>query len=134
MLFLNLHAPMRLTRRLAPGMADRRKGVIINIGSVAGVEPMSGTFAAYAAAKHGLRGWSTSIYQSLREYNVKVCLVSPGFVNTPLVSEDLPLIRENMIQPEDLSELCLLPFRVSSACVPTEVTLRLTLSPFKSAL
>merc|ERR1711865_102318 len=110
-------------------------GVIINIGSVAGVEPMSGTSAAYAAAKHGLRGWSTSTYQSLRHSNVKVCLISPAFVNTPLLSDVADgLIAARMIQPEDVAEVCLLPFRMSAASVPTEVTLRLTLSPFKSAL
>lgn len=133
MLYLNLHAPMRLTRRLAPSMIKQKQGVILNIGSIAGVEPMSGPSAAYAAAKHGLRGWSTSIYQSLRYQNVKVCLVSPAFVDTPLVAAP-GFIRERMIKPEDLAEVCLLPFRMSSASVPTEVTLRLTLAPFKSAL
>lgn len=29
-----------------------------------------------------------------------------------------------MIQPEDVAEICLLPFRLSVACVPSEVTLR----------
>mmetsp|Transcript_91191 Transcript_91191/g.266948 ORF Transcript_91191/g.266948 Transcript_91191/m.266948 type:complete len:242 (-) Transcript_91191:44-769(-) len=134
MMFLNLNGPMRLTRSLVPSMVTTGYGVVINIGSIAGVEGMSGTSAAYAAAKHGLRGWSTSIYHSLRNSNVKVCLVSPAFVNTPLVAHHENVIPERMIQPNDLAEVCLLPFRMSAACVPVEVTLRLTRSAFRSAL
>ena len=33
---------------------------------------------AYAASKHGLRGWSLSCYQNLREHNIKVVLINPG--------------------------------------------------------
>ena len=33
---------------------------------------------AYAATKHGLRGWSLSCYQNLREHNIKVVLINPG--------------------------------------------------------
>ncbi len=63
---LNLLAPMHLTNLLAPAMKERSNGVIINICSVAGIEPM-GMGAAYAASKHGLRGWSLSCY------NVSCC-------------------------------------------------------------
>ena len=47
---------MRLMNGLCPAMADRKSGVVINIGSIAGIEAMSGTSAAYAASKHALRG------------------------------------------------------------------------------
>ena len=60
--------------------------------------------------------------------------VNPAFVNTPLISESKwkdSVIFENMIQPEDVAEICLLPFRLSAGCVPSEVTLRLTVSANK---
>lgn len=85
MMAINVAAPMRLTRMLAEGMASRGGGMIINIGSIASVEAMSGDSAAYAASKHALRGWSTSSYLTLRHKNVKVCLINPAFVNTPLL-------------------------------------------------
>ena len=59
MIRLDLLAPMRLTRHIAPCKAQRRCGHIINISSVAGKEPMKG-FAAYCAAKFGLTGWTQS--------------------------------------------------------------------------
>jgi len=125
MMYLNVNAPMRLTRLLAPNMVEKQSGVIINIGSIAGIEPMSGASAAYAASKHALRGWSTSIYNSLRESNVKVMLINPAFVNTAFVNTLPGVVPENMIHPKDVAEVALLPLRVSATCVPTEITLRL---------
>jgi NAD(P)-dependent dehydrogenase (short-subunit alcohol dehydrogenase family) len=146
MIYLNLNGVMRLTRLLVPAMAERKRGAVINMGSIAAIEGMSGPSAAYAAAKHGLRGWNHSIYQTLRHDNIKaprirelvlprvyeVVLINPAFVNTGLVNHNPNLIPERMIQPEDVAEVCMLPFRMSSGCVPSEVTLRLTLAAFKS--
>merc|ERR1719446_1096439 len=101
---------MRLTRLLVPSMVQKKSGAVINMGSIAAIEGMSGTSAVYAASKHGLRGWNHSIYQGLRHENVKVVLINPAFVNTPLVSGNENLIPERMIQPEDVAEVCMLPF------------------------
>eukprot|EP00928_Gymnodinium_smaydae_P050592 TRINITY_DN34149_c0_g1_i1.p1 TRINITY_DN34149_c0_g1~~TRINITY_DN34149_c0_g1_i1.p1 ORF type:complete len:244 (-),score=44.54 TRINITY_DN34149_c0_g1_i1:71-802(-) len=134
MMYLNLNGVMRLTRRLTPMMVERKWGTVINMCSIAGIEGMSGTSAAYAASKHGLRGWSNSIYQGLRHENIKVVLINPAFVATPLVEKSKfadNVLFDRMIQPEDVAEVCLLPFRVSAGCVPAEVTLRLTLGAFK---
>lgn len=128
MMYLNLNGVMRLTRRLVPSMIERKSGTIINMGSIAAIEGMSGTSAVYAASKHGLRGWHNSIYTGLRHENIKVVLINPAFVNTPLVNEKPNVIPDRMIQPEDVAEVCLLPFKMSPSCVPAEVTLRLTLS------
>lgn len=134
MMFLNVNGVLRLTRRLTPAMAEKKWGAIINMCSIAGIEGMSGDSAAYAASKHALRGWNHSIYQSLRFDNIKVMLVNPAFVNTPMVSDSpfaAKTIPDRMIQPEDVGEVCLLPFKLSAGCVPAEVTLRLTLSAMK---
>merc|ERR1719373_441503 len=113
---------MRLTRHLAPHMVEKQSGVILNIGSIAAIEPMSGDHAAYAASKHALRGWSTSIYNTLRHQNVKVMLINPAYVNTKMASSVPNTIPDNMIRPSDVAEVALLPLRVSQACVPTEIT------------
>lgn len=63
MIQVDLAAPMRLMRHLAPQMSQRQDGGhIINISSVAGLEAMPG-FAAYAAAKFGLTGFSKSSFE-----------------------------------------------------------------------
>jgi short-subunit dehydrogenase len=54
---------MRLTRRVAPAMTKREGGGhIINISSVAGIEPNKKQ-AAYSAAKYGLTGWSKASFE-----------------------------------------------------------------------
>jgi len=132
MMYLNFNCAMRLTRLLAPSMVEKRNGVIINIGSIASIEPMSGTSAAYAASKHALRGWSLSIYNSLQESNVKVMHINPAFANTALVASQPNAVADHMIQPKDVAEVALLPLRVSSTCVPTEITLRLAQKEYGS--
>lgn len=59
---VNLLGPMHLTRRLVPAMKERRDGVIINTGSMAGTQPMS-SGAHYAASKWGVRGWVLACYE-----------------------------------------------------------------------
>ncbi|KAJ9446615.1 hypothetical protein DIPPA_70171 [Diplonema papillatum] len=126
MLLVNVHAPMRLTRLLTGKMIAQKSGTIINLGSIAGIEPMSGGAAAYAASKHAISGWTRSIYTSMRLHNVKVMQICPAFVNTDMVNA-FNMNTERMIQPDDIAEVCMLPFKLSAGCVPCEVTLRLAL-------
>eukprot|EP00192_Tetraselmis_astigmatica_P019167 CAMPEP_0117677296 /NCGR_PEP_ID=MMETSP0804-20121206/16670_1 /TAXON_ID=1074897 /ORGANISM="Tetraselmis astigmatica, Strain CCMP880" /LENGTH=230 /DNA_ID=CAMNT_0005486571 /DNA_START=46 /DNA_END=735 /DNA_ORIENTATION=+ len=121
MMALNLSTPMRLTRRLTPTMAANMKGYVINIGSIAAIEPMSGTSAAYAAAKHGLRGWSISSYLTLRHKNIKCMLINPAFVNTELVANVPNTIPERMIQPSDIAAAVDFVLSSSGGCVPEEI-------------
>lgn len=76
---LNMLAPMRLTRAVAPGMADKQDGIIINISSVAGINAQGGN-AVYAASKFGLRGWSLSCYEALRSHKIKVGWVTAACI------------------------------------------------------
>jgi len=64
MLAVNLAAPMRLVRLLGPGMAEKGNGVIINISSVAGLDPKP-LVSGYATSKWGLTGCGAGISQSL---------------------------------------------------------------------
>lgn len=125
---LNLLGPMALTHAFSPGMVERKEGLIINVASVAGLEPMKST-PVYAASKWGLRGWSLSCYDALRNDNVKVVCIHPGAVETPMTEGKFQM--ERCLRPSDIAEAAMLALRVSSACVPSEITLRLTLSAAK---
>lgn len=96
---LNVNAPMRLTRMLSEALVTAGKygpperaapgqgAVIINIGSVAGVEPI-GPLGVYCATKYALRAWSQSCYRELRPHNIKVTVIEPGYVDTPMVPDN----------------------------------------------
>lgn len=65
MMALNVLAPMRLTHHFGNHFVKRGSGVIINIDSVAGINPM-GPQAAYVASKHAITGWTESVAQVQR--------------------------------------------------------------------
>eukprot|EP00922_Rhytidocystis_sp_ex-Travisia-forbesii_P019979 GHVS01029477.1.p1 GENE.GHVS01029477.1~~GHVS01029477.1.p1 ORF type:complete len:257 (+),score=32.95 GHVS01029477.1:161-931(+) len=121
---INLMAPMILTRLLSHKMQERQFGTIINIGSVAAIDGMLHN-GLYSATKFGLRGWSLHTYQKLRHDNIKVMIIHPGFVSTDMTKHP-DRMSDLMIQPEDIAEVAMLPFRTSAGCCPEEITLRLT--------
>ena len=59
-------------------------GAIVNIGSGAGLKAVPQTYA-YVAAKHGLIGLSKTAALDLATQNVRVNVVCPGLVQTPMV-------------------------------------------------
>lgn len=62
MLATNTLGPMRLSRHLAPAMAQRGGGLIITTGSLAGTFA-SASSAPYCASKWGIRGWVLGMYE-----------------------------------------------------------------------
>ncbi|CAL5223778.1 g6344 [Coccomyxa viridis] len=119
---LDLLVSMRLTRLIGPEMAKRGHGNIINISSVAGLEPMKG-FAVYCATKFGLTGFTLSAFEELRDMGIHVTGIFPGYVATAMTTE-AKVPQEKMIQPEDIAEAAMLPFRLSDRAVPTQIVVR----------
>jgi len=77
----NFRAPMELIRLCLPKMRKRRSGKIINISSVGGQMAMP-TMGVYSASKHALEGSTESLWYEVKPWNIKVCLVAPGFINS----------------------------------------------------
>ena len=76
---VNLRAPIALAHRLAPGMAARRHGHLVFIGSLSGKAATAGS-SIYNASKFGLRGFALALRGELAPSGVGVSLVAPGFV------------------------------------------------------
>jgi short-subunit dehydrogenase len=77
---VNLHAPIRLTHALLPGMLERGGGHIVFVSSTAGKIALGGA-AMYSATKFGLRGFSFALHEDLRGTGVGVTAVFPGFIS-----------------------------------------------------
>ncbi|HET8718546.1 MAG TPA: SDR family oxidoreductase [Nocardioidaceae bacterium] len=81
-LTVNLVAVAELTRLCLPGLrAARGHVVLVNSGSGLVAHP---TWAAYAASKHGLRGFADALRGEEREHGVRVTSVYPGRTATPM--------------------------------------------------
>jgi NAD(P)-dependent dehydrogenase (short-subunit alcohol dehydrogenase family) len=79
----NVRAPYFLVAALAPKMAARGSGSIINIGSQAGQIGMSGT-AAYSGTKGALASMTRSWAAEFSPAGVRVNAVAAGPVYTPI--------------------------------------------------
>ncbi len=71
-------------------MREQGHGHIVNVASLAGLIPAVNEIA-YAAAKHGVVGLSTTLRVEAARYGVKVSVVCPGFVDTPILFENLTI-------------------------------------------
>jgi short-subunit dehydrogenase len=76
---VNLEAPIRLARMLAPTMAERGEGHLVFIASLAG-KAASPRSSLYNATKFGLRGFALALRTDLAGSGVGVSVISPGFV------------------------------------------------------
>ena len=76
---VNLEAPIRMARMLAPRMVERGEGHLLFIASLAG-KAASPRSSLYNATKFGLRGFALALRTDLAPGGVGVSVVSPGFV------------------------------------------------------
>ncbi|HEX9271483.1 MAG TPA: SDR family NAD(P)-dependent oxidoreductase [Candidatus Binatia bacterium] len=127
---LNLRAPMVLAKALLPNMIAKREGAVINIGSVSG-KTGEANGAAYSASKFGLIGFTQSLYEEVREHSIKVAVILPGFVDTPLIPPNRQLDRSKMIQADDIAQTVLFVLTSPATCCPVEITVRPQRTPYR---
>lgn len=94
----NYFGAVRCIERVLPAMRKRGSGVIINVSSI------SGRLATYAqsahfASKSALEAFSECLAQEVAGYGIKVALIEPGIVDTPMASTHLPHYDENTTYP-----------------------------------
>lgn len=81
MIEMNNTSLVRITRLILSGMAERKRGHIINIGSIAGNWPYGGGHV-YCAVKAFVKQFSLAIRPDLQGTNVRVTNIEPGMVET----------------------------------------------------
>jgi NAD(P)-dependent dehydrogenase (short-subunit alcohol dehydrogenase family) len=79
----NFFGVMRMCNEVLPIMRRQGSGRIVNIASVLGFLPAP-YMAVYAASKHAIEGYSESLDHEVRQFNIRVSVVEPGFTNTKL--------------------------------------------------
>jgi NADP-dependent 3-hydroxy acid dehydrogenase YdfG len=123
MLAVNLRAVMVCCRAVLPPMIRQRSGTIVNVASVAASRPIAGA-AAYAATKAGVVAWSRVLAEELRTDGVRVGVVLPGAVDTPLW-DAVPggPDRARMLTPDAVARAVLLMVTLPAGATLEELTL-----------
>jgi NADP-dependent 3-hydroxy acid dehydrogenase YdfG len=83
---VNLLGTMYCCHAVAPVMQEQQQGHIVNVSSVAGRTASAGV-GAYNASKWGVGAFSEALRQELCKSGVRVTVVEPGWVETPLYDE-----------------------------------------------
>jgi short-subunit dehydrogenase len=96
MLRLNVMTPMRLTKRVLPGMLARGGGTIVDIASMAAIAPTPGMYY-YNASKAALGAASESLRGELRGSGVHVMTVYPGPVRTAMEATGRAAYEESLM-------------------------------------
>jgi 3-hydroxybutyrate dehydrogenase len=86
---INLCSAFHTIRAAVPGMKARKWGRIVNTASAHSL--VASPFkSAYVSAKHGLAGLTKTVALELATFGVTCNCVSPGYVWTPLVENQIP--------------------------------------------
>ena len=80
---INYFGAIMLTKFLLPQMRTRKNGQNVIISSVLGKISAPGS-SAYAASKHALHGYYDALRYEESENNIKVTIICPGYINTPI--------------------------------------------------
>lgn len=108
----NLTGVFRCTKQALPGMLTARWGRVITIGSVAGALGNAGQ-ANYSAAKAGVVGFTKAVSREVASRGITANVVVPGLVETAMVADLNPAVRERLIEriplgraaaPEEVAE------------------------------
>ena len=108
-LAINLSSAFHTIRAAVPGMKARKWGRIVNTASAHSL--VASPFkAAYVAAKHGLAGLTKTAALELAQFGVTANCVSPGYVWTPLVENQIPdtMKARNMTREQVMKDVMLL--------------------------
>ncbi len=105
---LNLTAAFDTSRLAVPHMKAAGWGRIINVASAHSLTA-SPFKSAYVAAKHGLAGLTKTLALELATHGVTANCISPGYVWTPLVENQIPdtMKARNMTREQVIDEVLL---------------------------
>ena len=110
---------------------DRKKGIITIVSSIAGYRGLPNS-TGYGPSKSALNNLAESLYFDFKRSNVRVCLVSPGFIKTPMTDKNdfkMPFLKSPEYAADKIYD-GLINKKIFEIHFPKELTLTLKLLSF----
>lgn len=105
-------------------MIPQASGYIINISSVVGFKGYARQ-GGYTMTKHALMGLTKTLALEAQPHGIRVSVISPGGVNTPMIGDARPdLDRSTLLQPEDIARTVLFLLSLSDQAAVDEIYIR----------
>ena len=92
---VNYFGTLNCVKAVEKYFKDKRNGHISIVSSIAGYRGLPNS-SGYGPSKAALTNFAESIYFDFKKFNVRVSVISPGFIKTPLTDKnefDMPFLR-----------------------------------------
>lgn len=86
---LNLGSVYRAAKSILPHMVERRRGVIVNISSLASIRWTGYPYFAYIASKAAVNQATVAIAMQYAPYGIRANCVIPGMIDSPLIYKQI---------------------------------------------
>jgi NAD(P)-dependent dehydrogenase (short-subunit alcohol dehydrogenase family) len=103
---INLKGVFLSNRAVLPTMIRQRRGNIINISSTSGRQGRAHD-SAYSASKFGVIGLSEAVAEEVRQFGVRVQVILPDAVDTPMWGQNGPVRPVQPLHPQRVADLIL---------------------------
>ena len=84
---VNFFGTLNCIKSVEDHFRNRKNGIITIVSSIAGYKGLPNS-TGYGPSKAALNNLAESLYFDFGRYNVRVCLVSPGFIKTPMTDKN----------------------------------------------
>ena len=92
---INFFGTVNTIKAVEQYFRDRKKGTITIVSSIAGYRGLPNS-TGYGPSKSALNNLAESLYFDFKRFGIRVCLVSPGFIKTPMTDKNdfkMPFIK-----------------------------------------
>ena len=103
---VNMKTPFLLCKEFSQNMIKKKWGRIVNVGSSSSYNGYKKT-SIYCASKHALLGFSRSLVDELKEYNVRTFCISPGSIKTNMAKKLVEQDFDTFLDPKEVAEAIL---------------------------
>nr|XP_027195625.1 hydroxysteroid dehydrogenase-like protein 1 [Dermatophagoides pteronyssinus] len=96
---VNMLAVLMITRLVLPSMVKRKRGLVINISSIAGYQPLP-LMGVYSASKVFVEWFSQSLDIEYRQSNIEIQTLIPNYIGTKMTGFSTLLQRRSLMYPD----------------------------------